>query len=287
MSRREIKTLAKVEFKEHWGLLLMVLILSSIAEGIASIIGFGIGALVVSGPLLVGTYYVTFRVIRKEETDWKDMFIGFKTMFVDSFAVGMLTILYIFIPLIIVAAVGVVIGSALTVLIPFIGIFSTVLIYVVIIIMAIVLSYVYAEAPIILLKEPGIKPIDALKKSKAMTQGVKKELFIFDLSYIGWFVLGFISFGILFIYVAPYYCYAKTMLLGQIYDERCGISVDDDEDLKRLMAMKDNIQGVKNTEPASTFEARETEQIDLNACKYCGAKLPEGALFCGKCGKQQ
>ncbi|MDO4869477.1 MAG: hypothetical protein Q4A65_04220 [Bacillota bacterium] len=58
MSRSEIKTIAKSRFKDHWGLLLLVLALGEVAILIAFVIGFGIGELIVAGPLVVGTYYV-------------------------------------------------------------------------------------------------------------------------------------------------------------------------------------------------------------------------------------
>ena len=52
---------------------------------------------------------------------------------------------------------------------------------------------------------------DCLVLSKKMTSGHKGELFVFDLSYIPWFLLVGVSFGIASIYVTPYYLTAKTL----------------------------------------------------------------------------
>ena len=90
MSRKELKDIAKVRFKDNWGDLLLILVLAEVAIILAIVLGFGLAELIVEGPLVVGIYYVYTRVIYKEETDWKDMFFGFRKMFGNSFAVNIL-----------------------------------------------------------------------------------------------------------------------------------------------------------------------------------------------------
>ena len=57
-----------------------------------------------------------------------------------------------------------------------------------------------------------------------MTDGNKVTLFLLDLSFIGWFLLSILSFGILWIvYVNAYYNTARSYLFIQIqkeYDKR-------------------------------------------------------------------
>ena len=52
---------------------------------------------------------------------------------------------------------------------------------------------------------------DCLNVSQKMTKGHKGELFVLDLSFLPWFILTAISFGIASIYVAPYYATTKAL----------------------------------------------------------------------------
>ena len=54
-------------------------------------------------------------------------------------------------------------------------------------------------------ENPNLKPTEALKLSKKMVAGNRGELFALDLSFIGWWLLTGITFGIASIYVIPYY----------------------------------------------------------------------------------
>ena len=54
-------------------------------------------------------------------------------------------------------------------------------------------------------ENPNLKPTEALKLSKKMVTGNRGELFALDLSFIGWWFLTGITFGIASIYVIPYY----------------------------------------------------------------------------------
>ena len=54
-------------------------------------------------------------------------------------------------------------------------------------------------------ENPNLKPTEALKLSKKMVAGNRGELFAPDLSFIGWWILTGITFGIASIYVIPYY----------------------------------------------------------------------------------
>ncbi|MEG2570148.1 MAG: DUF975 family protein [Clostridia bacterium] len=84
------------------------------------------------------------------------------------------------------------------------------------IIPGIVKSYAYSFTPYILAEFPNVKARDALKLSMKMTNGAKGDLFLFDLSFIGWAMLTVITFGIVGIYVAPYYAVAHASLYDSI-----------------------------------------------------------------------
>ena len=68
----------------------------------------------------------------------------------------------------------------------------------------IIKSYSYSLAPYILAENPTMTAREALNESKRITTGAKKDLFVMDLSFLGWMMLGGITFGIALIYVYPY-----------------------------------------------------------------------------------
>ena len=73
------------------------------------------------------------------------------------------------------------------------------------IIPGIILGYSYRLVPYILAEDPTISGNDALKKSRAMMKGHKWNAFVYDLSFIGWYLLAACTCGILnLFYVAPY-----------------------------------------------------------------------------------
>lgn len=63
----------------------------------------------------------------------------------------------------------------------------------------------------IMCENPNLKPMEALKLSKKMVKGNRSELFALDLSFIGWWILCGISFGIASIYAIPYYLTTQAL----------------------------------------------------------------------------
>jgi uncharacterized membrane protein len=78
------------------------------------------------------------------------------------------------------------------------------------IIPGIVKSYSYAMTPYILLDRPELSATDAIKESEKMMNGHKMELFILDLSFIGWILLSMLTCGVLVLYVEPYMMATKS-----------------------------------------------------------------------------
>ena len=73
------------------------------------------------------------------------------------------------------------------------------------IIPGVILTYSFRMVPYILAEDPTVSAIDALKRSRAMMQGNKWKAFVFDLSFILWYLLAGITCGLLAIfYVNPY-----------------------------------------------------------------------------------
>lgn len=72
------------------------------------------------------------------------------------------------------------------------------------IIPGIIKSYEYRMIPYLLAENPNMNPDRAFELSRIMTDGEKFEIFVLDLSFIGWYMLGALFFGIGGIFVNPY-----------------------------------------------------------------------------------
>ncbi|MDF2988243.1 MAG: hypothetical protein K0R50_3753 [Eubacterium sp.] len=84
--------------------------------------------------------------------------------------------------------------------------------YLLFIIPGIVKAYSYSMVPYILAENPDIGASRAIELSKNMTDGHKMDMFILDLSFLGWYLLGFIAFVIGTFFVFPYHNATKAEL---------------------------------------------------------------------------
>jgi uncharacterized membrane protein len=57
-----------------------------------------------------------------------------------------------------------------------------------------------------------------LRKSEEMTRGLKFELFVLDLSFLGWYLLNFITFNLATLFIKPYVQAARAQVYMQIRD---------------------------------------------------------------------
>jgi uncharacterized membrane protein len=73
------------------------------------------------------------------------------------------------------------------------------------IIPGIIFFLMYSQASYIMMDEPEIGILEAMRKSKDLMQGYKTHFFMFILSFIGHFLLVLLTFGIWIIYLSPYY----------------------------------------------------------------------------------
>lgn len=73
-------------------------------------------------------------------------------------------------------------------------------------IIGIILSQVfYSQVFYIIAEDDDITVLQALKKSAGIMKGNKFKYLMLNLSFIGWGILGIITFGIGFIWIRPYY----------------------------------------------------------------------------------
>lgn len=82
-------------------------------------------------------------------------------------------------------------------------------------------SFEYRMVPYILANEGYLSPAETIKRSTEMTTGHKWDIFVLDLSFILWDILGYLILGLGGYFVAPYReaTYAKLYEALSLYDE--------------------------------------------------------------------
>lgn len=83
-------------------------------------------------------------------------------------------------------------------------------------------SYSYAMTPYILKDNPEMKNNAAIEESMRMMDGHKLELFLLDLSFIGWVILSILTCCIGFLWLVPYMNMARV----NFYEDLKKVSVE-------------------------------------------------------------
>lgn len=173
MNYSEMKLRAKEQLKNrYWYVFLMTLIVGIISgASIPMIVG-----LLLMGPLTVGLSYALIDVVENPNgsDNYEFLFEGFKQSFVTSFLAILLTQVFTFL-------------WSLLFIIP-----------------GIIKAFSYSMTAFIITENPTIDPMEAIAKSQEMMRGHKFELFMLHLSFIGWYLLGIITFGLALFFVIPY-----------------------------------------------------------------------------------
>ncbi len=86
------------------------------------------------------------------------------------------------------------------------------------IIPGIVKAYAYSMSFYLTIRKPSISSSDAIDISKKITMGYKSDLFMLDLSYLGWYFLGLFTFGILWLWIIPKHMTVRTLYFKEIYE---------------------------------------------------------------------
>ncbi|NLL46894.1 MAG: DUF975 family protein [Clostridiales bacterium] len=73
------------------------------------------------------------------------------------------------------------------------------------IIPGIVAGYSYRQAYYILYDHPEYGILQCIRESRRMMRGYKLDLFVLDLSFLGWYIVCGLTLGILFIWKMPYF----------------------------------------------------------------------------------
>lgn len=176
-SRTEIKERAREQIRGNIGILFLVQLIFSLLMGAVS--WTLIGGILIIGPMLMGLTIVYLDVTGDRKPEISRQFEGFN-QFGDAFVLNLL-----------------------------IGIF-TFLWSLLFVIPGIVKAISYSMSFYILAENPGMSASEALRQSKQMMDGHKMDYFVLQLSFIGWALLGTITFGLAYIYVIPYMSAAEA-----------------------------------------------------------------------------
>ncbi|MGN1319585.1 MAG: DUF975 family protein [Acutalibacteraceae bacterium] len=186
--RKRVKFEAKQSLNANFGIALGTIIVAGLIMSAAAAFTFSIATIVLSGVIEVGLAIVMLNIVRGYEVDFAQMFKGFENFGTTCLA-GVLTGLY------------------------------TLLWTMLFVIPGIVKAYSYSMTFYILADNPDMKPNEAIKASCQMMKGHKFDLFVLQLSFFWWNLLGLVTFGIAYIYVIPYMSAAEAKFYDTIKNE--------------------------------------------------------------------
>ena len=193
--KEEAKKLTSKHILKFWKSSLLVFASSITLAIILGIISGGVLVFItelLALPLYIGFISYILGLTREEEVSLTDIFQDYKKI---GLIVVTLIISYVFI-----------IFGYILLIIPGIMIaFSLVMV-----------GYLLADS-----KETSISEAkNIIRESIEMMNGYKLDYFIFELSFIGWYFLGAITFGIAYIYVIPYFTFANTLYYQRLKEKR-------------------------------------------------------------------
>ncbi len=232
MDNAKLKAQAKARLKGNWQVLIVSILLFILLGGCCSFIATAVGAswlsslitLIVDALIAMGFVGMILNVARKKPVKFEDLFeetnlfnkylvitiiliaIGFVMSLIEYLAFGsLLMVLYH----------QAAINTFLEVILVIFGLFLNAAIIMVNLYVGITLSQTY----FILYDEPKLSIGATLMKSFDMMADYVIEYFILVLSFIGWFILGLFTLGILYIWLFPYFAVTLALFYDKIKKE--------------------------------------------------------------------
>lgn len=204
VTRQELKARAKAQlggkiFHNLWLMALLVCLVHAVITGVLGVIPTvgSIAAVIVSGPLMYGLLYIFVKQSRDgQPVQIGDLFKGFTDDFLQTFLIYFLSSLFVAL-------------WSLLFVIP-----------------GIVKSYSYSMAMYIKIDNPEYSWKECINESRAMMNGHKMELFVQDLSFIGWYIVGAICLGVGTLWVAPYHQATRTHFYNELKASYVKVFVD-------------------------------------------------------------
>ena len=174
---------------KYWAIVLMILIFSLIS-GAASSVTAGVLSLLT---LPIG-YAVSVAILNVSRTQADPQIESLFTVYRDNFLKAFL--------------------------VPFLQGLFILLWSLLLIIPGIIMAYAYSMAIYVANDNPELSAMDAIRKSRELMDGHKWDLFVLDLSFIGWILLCLLTCGIGFIFLAPYMEMAHVEFYRELVDKQ-------------------------------------------------------------------
>ena len=92
----------------------------------------------------------------------------------------------------------------------FMLLYLSIIFYVVGCIVVIIIALMWSQTIFLLLDHPELTVRETMKKSKHLMKGNKGRLFVLYISFIGWFFLGLLTFGLGFLWIEHYLLQSQT-----------------------------------------------------------------------------
>lgn len=190
MNRVELKVEAK---KRITGKVFNLFVVNLIVIAIGLIAGIPYIGFIITIAFMVleiGLSYFYLNFVDKGQIDYKDILFTFKRKDINVFFNHLGTILVM---------VLIIFLWSLLFLIP-----------------GIIKAIAYSQALYIKAEKPDTEVMECLRESEELMRNHKMEYFILQLSFIGWYLLIGITFGLAYIYVGPYLSTTNTLYYRQL-----------------------------------------------------------------------
>lgn len=147
----------------------------------------GVGTLILTGPMTYGVAYVFLKQSRDgQPMNVADVFRGFPEDFGGTLLLGLLSSLFTFL-------------WGLLLVVP-----------------GIVKAYSYSQAFFVKVDHPEYDWRACMDESIRMMDGHKMDLFVLDLSFLGWYIVGALCIGVGTLWVYPYHMAARTKFYEEL-----------------------------------------------------------------------
>ncbi|MGN0771566.1 MAG: DUF975 family protein [Christensenellales bacterium] len=179
-------------FGNKWMIMLVICLIPTLIDGLlAATMYASFLSLLIFGPFNYAIAKASYRIVKGEEVKIVNVFDGFTDDFGKSFVLGLLYTIFVFL-------------WSLLLVIP-----------------GIIMSYAYSMS--YYLQQDGryndLSAKQLLDKSREIMNGHKGQLFLLDLSFIGWYIVGALCLGVGTLWVNVYHQVARANFYKCIIDE--------------------------------------------------------------------
>ncbi|MGN1294813.1 MAG: DUF975 family protein [Bacilli bacterium] len=173
MTRHEAKTQALDALKGNWGYAILISLLYAILVAVLGAL-WGIGTLLLGSALLVGLNFAYINGSVTHQYKVEDLFAGFKDGLSNRILLSVMKNI-------------------------FVALWS-----ILFVIPGLVKTYSYSLAEYISLQNKDLTWKECIDESRRLMDGHKMEMFLLDLSFLGWMILCAFTFGIGMLFLNPY-----------------------------------------------------------------------------------